>query len=390
MTRTILLIILLLALLVLGLTYSPVIAENSGYVLITVAGWKLEMTLVSAFILFALSVFVVWLGFRVTATFAAMGRFSWRWFSDFGSHRQRLHYEQGLISLLAMDIDDAEKHLRKVKPGYEGGIVALLLSHCAAQRSDAEQQKSALLQAQAFSKTKDAAELLLARYFQQHEEPQQALELLENSETKMALELKLSAMAKGGRWQQLLEFLESNKKKLGKAKVQQWKQQANIGLFSEKASKEGAEALLAHWNGLPGKDRRDVACQFALISQLLQQNYHQKAEEFLVEFQSRSAVPELLPLFRQLKLQQPLASKRKLESWLKQNENDAELLSTLGELSYNSGDLPLAEKVLLKAIKLRNNINDVQLLAGVKEANNDRDQALQLYKQVTESQAQKT
>ena len=386
MTRTFTLIFVLMLLLAFGLMFSPVLAENKGYVLLTVAGWKVEMTLVSALIIAGLVAFLWWLAFKVFRTFTAMGSWSWHWFADFGKNRQQLNFEKGLIALLSMDFDNAEKHLQKVSLDHQNGIVPLLLSHCAAQRNDEEAQRQALQQAQKFVKTKEAANLLLARFFQTHNDPKAAVELLQDSEHKMALELKLKAMARDGNWQQVSDLLDSNKKKFDKAQFNQWKREASVGLLSEKASKEGAEVLLQYWQSLPGKTRKDVSNQYAFVLQLIEQNYHQKAEEYLVQFQSRARVPELLPLFRKLKLRQPLASKQKLEAWLKQDENDAELLSTLGELSYNSGDALLAEKVLQKAIKLRNNLHDVQMLAKVKEATNDKDQALQLYKQVTESQ----
>jgi HemY protein len=89
----------------------------------------------------------------------------------------------------------------------------------------------------------------------------------------------------------------------------------------------------------------------------------------------------LLPLYKELKLSQPTTSLKQLEQWLKADDMNVELLSTLGAVAYNAKDFSLAEKALSKAIKLANRQQDILLLAKIKESQQDNQQALELYKQ---------
>jgi len=89
----------------------------------------------------------------------------------------------------------------------------------------------------------------------------------------------------------------------------------------------------------------------------------------------------LLPLYKELRLSHPTRALKQLEQWLKVDDMNVELLSTLGTLAYHANDLSLAEKALSKAIKLGNRQQDILLLAKIKESQQDDQQALALYKQ---------
>ena len=108
---------------------------------------------------------------------------------------------------------------------------------------------------------------------------------------------------------------------------------------------------------------------------------HQDAESCLVEWQKKSPNPVLLPLFRQLSMPNPAQSVSLLESWIKKDDKNAQLYSVLGHLALNAGDDILAEKVLLKAVKLSENQEDLLALAAISERQHDSAQALVLYKQ---------
>ena len=107
---------------------------------------------------------------------------------------------------------------------------------------------------------------------------------------------------------------------------------------------------------------------------------HNDAESLLIEYQKKHPVELLLPLFKQLRLANPAASIRKLESWIKQDDTNGELYSILGSLAFYSKDYILAEKALSRAIKLTQKQDDILLLANIKEVQQDEHQALVLYK----------
>lgn len=381
MIRLLLITLFSVGLIALGLIYGPVIAENTGYVLITVAGWKIEMTIVSALVMLLLAWFVFWFVAKVIGTFLAMGHFSFRWFADLGGSKQKW-FDEALLGWFSNDLEKSRKALSKLGDGEFDGFELLLLADVAAKQQEPELQKEALLKAAKIAKTRDTANFLLAQTQVRQGEQTSGLALIENSQNGAALLLKLEAMANNGQWRDVSTSLEKWKRKLPREQYSHYKSLTANGLMSEIASKEGANQLITYWEKQSGKVRKNSESQAAFIKQLLAQGLHQEAESYLVKMQPKQPVPELLPLFKELKLKQPVESRKKLETWLKNDEQNPELLSVLGHLAFHAQDYILAEKVLQKAIKLTENKNDIHLLAQVKEATQENLQALQLYKQL--------
>jgi HemY protein len=108
---------------------------------------------------------------------------------------------------------------------------------------------------------------------------------------------------------------------------------------------------------------------------------HADAQQLLVDWQKRGLNSALFPLFTQLNIPDSSPSLRLLESWIKQDEDNVALYSTLGQVAFNSGDDVLAEKALLKATKMKARKEDLLLLSAISERNQDTATALQLYKE---------
>ena len=382
MTKTLLSVLLVCLLLCAGLFAGQILSENAGYVLVSFAGYKAEMTVVSLVLMTSVSLFLVWLLFRMVLTFLAVGKFSFSWLTGRSDRGHKKHFDFALQSYLKGDFEGAQKALQKLDGSRFEGVDSLLLAKVAEQNNDAALQNDALNKARQFKKSEATANLLLARQQINSGQQDSGVALLSDFHDAEAIELKAQALANVGRWRELQTSLEKWKKTLSKQRYLHWKQATASGVMSEVASKEGANQLVAHWDALSNKQRKEVEMQVAFVSQLLTQNMHTEAEAYLVKFQPKQYHPSLLPLFRELRLKQPVDSRRKLETWLKQDEENTELLSVLAELAYNAGDLPLAEKVLMKVIKLRKAPADLLLLAKIKEAAQDNFQALQLYKQL--------
>lgn len=362
---------------------------NAGYVLIMAGNLKIELTIVSALVLLTIAAFMFWFVMKVFAVFFALGHFSFRWFGDWGQNRKKRLYEQGLLAWFANEHDKAEALFKRLDGVENEGMEFLFLAKIAESKGEQEQQQQWLSKAQKFKKTRAAAELNMARLATESGDTNNALALLESAEFSAndqgMLEVKAAALAKSGQWRQLMDALNGWKKGLGKTKFQQWRSKAAIGIYAEIASKEGANSLLTYWQKEPRSIRKDVTFQAAFITQLIEQGFYQEAEEYLVSLQPKAPEPMLLPLFARLSLHQPIKTIKKLEGWLKQDENNADLLSILGMVAYNAEDFILAEKVLQKSLKLRNSQADLTLLAKVKESKQDNDAALQLYKKAMDN-----
>lgn len=382
MIRVLLSVLALVSFFALALIAGRIIADNTGYVLIVLAGWKLEMTVVSAVIFLTALVFVLWLTVKVIVTFIRVGKFSFSWFTEFGSRKTKKSFDEGVKAWFSNDLVKAQKSLEKLDGTQFDGLEFLFLADVAAKQNDTELQKQALLKASRLKNTRHTASLLLAKMHIDAGEQSSGLALLEDAQDKDALQIKLEAMASAGQWRELVTSLDKWKRQLTKQQYSHWKEQAVTGVMREVASKEGAKELAEYWENQPRKVRNEPESQAAFVRQLIEQGMHTEAESYLVKFQPKKPHPTLLPIFRDLVLKQPVESRKKLEMWLKQDDENIELLSVLGQLAFNANDHILAAKVLQKAIKLDKNNHDVLLLAKVKEAEQDNYQALQLYKQL--------
>ena len=135
---------------------------------------------------------------------------------------------------------------------------------------------------------------------------------------------------------------------------------------------------------MPRKLRHDDAYRAAYLQQLLEQGMHHDAEACLVEWQKKGPNPILLPYMAELSIPNPAAAIRLLEDWIKKDDTNPQLFSVLGHLAMNAGDDILAEKVLLKAVKLRENPRDFEALATISEHRHDDSGALAMYKRSME------
>ncbi|WP_102797591.1 heme biosynthesis HemY N-terminal domain-containing protein [Bowmanella denitrificans] len=377
---------LLIVILLTGLVAGPMLAGQKGYVLIALDHWTIEMSVISLglTLLFGIVAFLLleWLVKRLLTLLTG----SRRWLGGWSERKRQKAFTRGLVALEEANYQEAEKQLSRVDSAAFNGLDLLASAQAAAKRKQWDKARELWMQARAFPASELAATLHLVKLEIQQQQAAEALQLLEalsekhQQHPRVAL-LWAKALAHAGRWHELQDRLKGWKKTLGLEKYDFWMRQAAQGVFAEIASKEGANQLKLNWQGLPRAKRQDPAHQAAYAEQLMEQGMHQDAEQVLVEGQKQGPHPLLLPLFKKLRSSNPVAAMRKLEEWLKKDEQNAELLSALGHLAKHTRDFSLAEKALTKALSIRSSQDDLLALAEIKEAQQDNKQALALYKQ---------
>ncbi|GGD70132.1 heme biosynthesis HemY N-terminal domain-containing protein [Lacimicrobium alkaliphilum] len=380
---------IILAILLAGLIAGPYLIGQKGYVLIALGHWTVEMSVISLGLMLigAILAFLLleWLIKRIL-TLATGSR---QWLGNWGERRRRKAFSEGLIALEENNLAEAEKQLARVDSDRFSGLNLLLAAQVALRFGQADKAREKWTQALDYPSCVLAARLHLSELALAQHNPAQALALLGELDDKQQHHPQVAAvwaraLAASGKWRVLQEKLANWKKVLGKDAYQQWMYSAAQGILAEVASKEGANQLKIYWQQLPRIQRQNPAYQAAYIQQLLAQRMDSDAEQLLVDWQKKGPHALLLPLFRELKLPNPVKAVRALEGWLKTDEKNAELLSVLGQLSAHAGDLPLAEKALTKALHLRPDHKESQQdrlrLARVKELQQDDKQALSLYK----------
>lgn len=313
---------------------------------------------------------------------------SWQWLSYFGSNRRKKAWQAGMLALEMQDYDAAKQQLIKAQGGDFNGLELLALAKTEYALQDYDNALRHWEQASNIKSVRVAAVCKRAEHYLNCGAVQEVLPLLDSlpdseQQTPALIQLHAQALMQLGHWQLLQEKLAGWKKSLSKQQWQALQQQSAQGIYTEIANKNGAFELKQVWEKQPRKIRKDPIHQAAYINQLLEQNVYQEAEQALVAFQKKQPEPILLPLFKALRLPNPTASLKLVESWLKHDPQSPELLSILGHLASQGKDFNLAEQTLQKALAVRSNKDDLLLLAQVKEHQSDNNGALQLYKQCT-------
>jgi HemY protein len=383
-------IFLVLLILLITVVVAAMIFDDSGYVLVEFNGWVVEMNVWSLSLsLIGIFICLMFLNLIIKTSLAAASG-SRNWLGNWGTRKKQKAFTAGLIALAETNYLLAREHFSKIEHEDFDGINLLAAAEAEIQLGQPEQAKSYWRMATTYNQSAFAANLCLIRDALQQQQSSDAMSIIQTLSDKQkaqpaVLRLWAQALGQAGKWQELKDKLKGWKKTLG-VDYEPLMLQASKGNFAEIASKQGASQLKQNWQALPRATRKDSAQQAAYIQQLIDQGMHLDAEAALVEYQSSVPHPVLLPLFKQIKLPNPTAAIKKLEGWLKKDEQNVSLLSALGHVAFNANDKQLAEKALAKAIKLGNQQQDLMLMASIKESQDEQKQALQLYKQSMNTQ----
>lgn len=375
-----------LAAFIITLIVGPMILGDKGYVLISLGNKGIEMTVISFSLFLIIGVVGAYALLRLVIWALSLFTGSHKWFGALGERKRKRAFYDGLHAMAAGDFETAKKALSKTTNGDFEGVNYLASAQIAFANNDFDKARYFLEQASEFPNATLAATVMHARIDMvdgKHEAALAKLDELDDKshENRQVVQLKAQILAALGQWQTLQNNLGSWRKALSKEDYTAWSQRIAKGKFAEIASKQGAVELKTYWDNLPRKLRHDDAYRAAYIQQLLDQGMHADAQQLLVDWQKRGLNSALFPLFTQLNIPDSSPSLRLLESWIKQDEDNVALYSTLGQVAFNSGDDVLAEKALLKATKMKARKEDLLLLSAISERNQDTATALQLYKE---------
>ena len=382
--KKIILITAIIFLFIAGLWLGPALLNYEGYFLIVLESASFQFSIFGLVAIVIVMAILGWLALLLTKRLIDLLAGSQDWLFGFSARRKRKAFRTGLIRLAEGNYAEAQKLLNKVVDEDYDGINVLALAEAEAQLNNKEQARQLWITAAQNPQTKLAADLCIIRDHMLNENSKQALTYIENLPEKSQnqgsiIKLWAHALDQTAQYSLLKEKLPKWKKYLGD-EFDGWQLKASKGEFAEIASKEGAIKLKEKWHKLPRAIKKEPGQIAAYAQQLIDQAMDEDAQAVLVTAQKNGPVPVLYSLYRELKNLQSNGAIKQLENWLKGDNDNAELLSTLGQLAFNNDDFLLAEKALSKAIKLANDRRDVILLAQIKEAQKDNIHALELYK----------
>ena len=378
-------VILLLAFLIIGLIAGPNLIGEKGYVLIALKNTTIEMSVISLGIMlfFAVVGFLIieWAIKRMVAVVTG----SKHWLGSWGERRRQRQFNVGMHALAEGDLLVARKALTKVSSADFEGLNLLAAADVEAKLGNETQAIGYWQQASEIPGSRLAAKLNMARHEISQGRGAEALSIIETLNAKQkqkpnVIEVWAGALAASEQWHELHSKLDGWKKALGD-RYEHWLGLAAQADFAEIAQKDGANELMSEWQKLSRGQKKNISEQKAFIEQLLRQDMHAEAQKHLIAAQKSGPHTDLLPLFKQLVLDNPLPSIKVLEKWLKKDRENVLLYSTLAHVAFHSGDVILAEKAVNSALERGQQQEDILLLAEIKAGQENPEEALALYKQ---------
>jgi len=364
---------------------------QKGYVLIALGNTTIEMSVISALITLTLFLLAIRFGeWALRAIFSALAG-SRKWFGVLSQRRQKKAFYDAINALATGQLVTAKKSIARTFGGEFGGVNYILAADIERQLNNDDNVVRLLEAAHTYPQSEETATIQLATWFTNHAQFQSALDALKRlpkntRKTKTLGKVWLTTLAGLKQWHLLKDKLAEFKKVLGDDYIV-WAQGATQGEFNAIVSKQGANALIQHWQNLSKTARSDIANQRAYLQLLIEQGMSAEAEPILVSLSGKQAKPVFYDLFKMLKHPNPTKAVATVEHWIKNDPQNGDLYSVLAHLAANSGDDQLAEKAVTKSLDLRANSQDAALYASLLENRQDFKQASLVYKNALSGRA---
>ncbi len=134
------------------------------------------------------------------------------------------------------------------------------------------------------------------------------------------------------------------------------------------------------WNAVPNRWHESPAIVAVYVKYLIRQAQHKKAEVVLKKALKDHHDPVLLEQYAQLISDDPARQLSRAEEWLKQDEQNTDLLLCLGKLCFELRLWGKAKNYLEAGLKIQPRVNIYPLLGQVLEQLGEKAAALECYK----------
>lgn len=371
--RWILLLVIVAALAAFGWHW---VAEDPGYVLLRMRGWRVETTVVAAVVILLLAWALLTLGWRLL-----------RWpFGALSRRHRRLSQQRlgaGLIALAEGRHGDAERDLnRAAQLDTLRGPALLAGAEAAARRGEHARALEALNQAS--QSVPQAARVLRARLLRREGKPAEALALLAPESDKGALtpggwrELAMAALESGDvrRAREALEPLQKSGALGSRAYAAL---EARVLAATLQAAPDGA-ALNSLWSQLPKAQRRIPAVVDAYARRASSFGLNLPAMDEVESALRREWSPALVDTYGSLSGDEVEPRLRRAEAWVDAHPNDANLLLTLGRMCVRLQVWGKAHQYLQRSLALDPGAGAWEALGDAFAGQGDAAQAQRCYR----------
>lgn len=377
---------LIVFVLILGLTFAPYWAGNTGYILINAGGYTLETSLIIFTALLLLAWVVIQALWRLLQQIFGAKFGAQKWLAKKREQRAVTDLRYAFNAWLQRDYEACAKLADKSKSHHPDPQLAYALAAAAYGECGArEQQRKILTEARVSGFDDEALELLQLLNTQNAEEALQLAQGLSKRRQLTPAQWQAIAeqLARFGHWNTLRDLLPTieAKQALSATRLHKIKRLCYQAYFRGAGN---SEALEQAWRGLSRTDRRQPSIRIAYIEVLVAKGQHRVAAKVA----ARSLKRGELNLHEVLALSPELwAQDETLHEWIglqvKQQPQNVDVLLLYAATRFIAREFDLAERALREALSIRNEQYGYRLLGETLLANGRPENALQAFRKAS-------
>lgn len=355
---------LILVSLLLGAFVYQETASHKGYVLISIAGHRVEMTFWTALLIWLASLLLLYLVSRLFSVLFNAGKHL-----GMSNRRARKRTARGLVDFIEGNWKQARKHLLK----SAGKADEPLIHYLAAARStyelgNEEEAFQLLHKAEQIAPSSSlAVALTQARMLLAAKKYEQCLAILERARKTapshpVVLELLYSTYLQLGDWPALRKLLPdlrrhkiASEEELGRLKLQIYR--AIIKKAGERArlqsTGEGLSLLETEWQAIPSEMQHEPSLIHSYVHHLIKLGAEERAESFLRKELKRNWDDGLVAIYGRVKGADVEKQLLVAEHWQQERPGDASLLLALGRLCLRNEQWERARTFFESSLTLR-------------------------------------
>lgn len=365
-----------IAALAVGLTLAA--SHNTGYVLLALPPYRVELSLNLLLVLLA-SGFAV--GYALVRVVSAMLRLP-RQMREYRVARRREKARATLLEALqeyfAGRYGRAEKAAAaSIELREHPGLAAVLAARAAHELRAYERRDAYLAQADAALNDEPARVVTAAELLLEERRHQEALDLLKRLPHRhtAALRLELKAQQQARNWEQVLALTEDLRKRnaFDPTQAQQLRRHALAENLKRKAL--DTRALEEAWDKVPSSDRADRRVALAAARSFIALGGCERAHGIIEQAVAAKWDSELVGLYAECEGGDTVRRIERAEGWLETHPGDCVLLLTLGRLCGEQGLWGKAQSYLKASIAVEPTYTAQLALARLQEKLGNADAA---------------
>ncbi|MBU2897567.1 heme biosynthesis protein HemY [Vibrio hepatarius] len=361
-----------------GLFVGTQYTGQQGYVLISIAGKTIEMSVTTLIILVLAGIATLFgLEFLIKKTLYTSFA-TWNYFSVRKIRRARRFTNEGIIKLLEGDFTSAEKKVIRWANHHDMPLLCYLVASEAAHgMGDDQKQEQYLKLASEQENSQLAVALTCAKQQVAEKKFSAAFETLcelksNQPNNRVALTLLKTIHIELNMWQPLLDSLSDLEKSniISKEERTLLTRQAQCGLLEQISQQQGSDSVTSYWNNLPRKLKNDTHLVEFFAKQLISRKSDSTAFTLVKEHLKKYPNNSLYTLLPDMNLSDPHPIMKFLDDVLKKDADNASAHSALAQFHLRKGNWSKAQQHLEKALSIRSSLSDYAYLADALEKQN--------------------